>query len=358
MNSTLSLTQRIEAFSKLGIELQLITDNISGKSVSVGTHAAFENAIENAGLYNQWFTKPNVLFALNSWANELTNKKLLSWTKKYPELETPSKGLKVAVIMAGNIPLVGFHDFLCVLISGNHFVGKLSSDDEILLPAVADLLCEIEPGFKPSIEFTSETLKKFDAVIATGSNNSARYFEYYFSKYPNIIRKNRNGVAVLHGDENEETLLKIGSDISLFFGLGCRNISKVFLPQGTNPEFLLNCVKPYFEALNMHNKYMNNYSYQRSILLLNQTFHLDNGVLILTESESYSSPISVIHYEFYNSIEKLKQKLTVDKENIQCVVSEQYTIENAVSPGNSQRPGLSDYADGIDTINFLINLEK
>jgi hypothetical protein len=261
----------------------------------------------------------------------------------------------VAVILAGNIPIVGFHDFLCVLISGHSFIGKLSSGDKILMPALAAVLCKIEPSFEQLINFSESTIKDFDLIIATGSNNSARYFEHYFSKYPHIIRKNRNSIAVLSGDESDETLKKLGQDICSYFGLGCRNVSKIFIPIGYAPEKLFIAIEPYKQILNDHYKYMNNYSYQRSIYLLNTIKHLDNDVFILTESAKYSSPIPVLYYEFYNDLEGLKLKIANDDELIQCIATDAFSSAKTVDPGCTQTPGLCDYADGIDTVAFLLS---
>jgi hypothetical protein len=281
---------------------------------------------------------------------------LTRWINPYDsdiQLVNPKR---IAVIMAGNIPLVGFHDFLSVLLSGHYFIGKLSSEDKILLPAIAKVLCQIEPLFMPRIQFTESVLKDFDAIVATGSNNTARYFEYYFTKYPHIIRKNRNGVAVLTGDESDEVLERLGADICMYFGLGCRNVSKIFVPTGYDPKKLFKAIEPFVKVLSDHHKYMNNYSYHSSIYLLNQTPYLDNGVMILTESERFSSPISVLFYEFYENSESLQKKLIDDLEMVQCIVNESFISEKTVTFGSTQSPGLSDYADGIDTMKFLTEL--
>lgn len=313
-------------------------------------------SLQTSNHYNKWFTSENIKFALESWEYALNENSVLSWIEPYRSKIEGSTPVHVAVIMAGNIPLVGFHDFLCTLISGNYFIGKLSSDDKILLPALAEILCKIEPGFIPMIRFTENTIKKFDAIIATGSNNTARYFEYYFSKYPHIIRKNRNGVAVLNGTESTETLKRIGSDICTYFGLGCRNVSKIFIPTGYDLAKLFVGIEPFLDVLLNHNKYMNNYSYYRSIYLLNNTPHLDNGALILTESENYSSPIPVVNYQYYENLEQLKVKLIADDEFIQCIATEAFVSDRTVQPGTTQSPGISAYADGVDTIKFLTEI--
>jgi len=350
----LSTESRIHAFSQLGFIMGqaadcLYSDNEEFQTEFPGLYKAMQDAIQ----HNRWFTPANISFALQAWSIALNEDSLRLWVEQYSNEFNKRKPARIAVIMAGNIPIVGFHDFLCVLISGHNLIGKLSSDDKILMPALSDILCSIEPGFKSCIQFNESTLHDFDAIIATGSNNTARYFEYYFSRYPHIIRKSRNGVAILAGNETEIELVKLGTDICSFFGLGCRNVSKIFIPAGFEPKKIYKATEMYNEVLTAHNKYMNNYSYQRSILLLNNVSHLDNGIIILKESTQYSSPIATLHYEFYDNLEILRHKLDTDKDMIQCIVNELYNGTNTVKFGNSQYPGLSDYADGIDTMKFI-----
>jgi hypothetical protein len=357
MNQTLSLEKRLDAFAGLGKILGRAGQSfgLQDKNFMI-EYPDFHDAWQKTSLYNPWFTPENINFALNAWNEVLTHESIEKWISKYKSDIQNTDCRKVAVIMAGNIPMVGFHDFMCVLIAGHNFLGKLSSDDKILLPAIARELCRIEPAFTQFIEFTESTIHDFDAIIATGSNNTARYFEYYFSKYPHIIRKNRNGVAVLTGSESEETLKKLGIDICTYFRLGCRNVSKVFVPIGYDIKKLFAAIEPHVKSLSDHYKYMNNHSYHRSIFLLNNTPHLDNDVFLLTESEQYSSPIPVIYYQFYENIETLKNKLLFDDELIQCIANNAFTAEKSVPIGDTQLPGLADYADGIDTMNFLISL--
>ena len=352
-----TLDQRIHAFVELGNVMGRAADSYTNHENGFASqYPELYNSLQTAYQQNPWFTPENIAFALHTWKKTLIEDTITYWIKSYEPGVRNTQTRKVAVIMAGNIPLVGFHDFLCTLIAGHSFIGKLSSTDKVLLPAIAGVLCIIEPLFKQMIRFTEETIKDFDAIIATGSNNTARYFEYYFSKYPHIIRKNRNGVAVLSGNEDVDALKKLGIDICTYFGLGCRNISKVFVPEGFAVDKLYSAVEPYTKVLFNHFKYMNNHSYHRSIYLLNNTPHLDNNVFILTESEQYSSPIPVLYYEFYKDIEALKKKLLRDNEQIQCIATNAFTGPKTVSLGNTQSPDLADYADGIDTLKFLIAL--
>ena len=351
-----ALNLRISAFAELGRIMGLAAESYaSGDSDFKDQYPGLYKSLQAAIQQNAWFTPVTVAFALRAWNETLKVESIRNWVNEYKIEPHNSDPKKVAVIMAGNIPLVGFHDFLCILICGNYFIGKLSSDDKILLPALADVLCEIEPSFRSAIQFTENTVKDFDVIIATGSNNTARYFEYYFSKYPHIIRKNRNGVAVLAGNESDESLHKLGTDICSYFGLGCRNVSKVFIPAGFDPKKLYVAIESYKKVLNDHFKYMNNHSYHRSIYLLNKTPHLDNDVFILTESEHYFSPIPVLFYQFYDNLELLKEKLLQDDELIQCVATDAFTGSKTVPLGCTQSPSLNDYADGIDTMKFLLN---
>ncbi len=357
MNLKSSLDIRIKAFVELG--------KVMGTAVEFSTDTRSEfndqypelyNSLKAANQYNPWFTPDNIAFALKAWESALNEESVIKWIDDYrPGIENVEPK-KVAVIMAGNIPLVGFHDFMCTLLTGHSLIAKLSSDDKVLLPAFAEVLCKIEPSFKEKIQFTEGTIKEFDAIIATGSNNTARYFEYYFSKYPHIIRKNRNGVAVLTGDESDAALRSLGTDICTYFGLGCRNVTKVFLPEGFDPKKLFASIEPYNKGLDDHFKYMNNHSYHSSIYLLKKIPHLDNGVFILTESDQYSSPIPVLYYEFYDNMESLKEKLERNDDLIQCIANNAFTDTKTVALGSTQSPGLADYADGVDTIKFLLSI--
>jgi hypothetical protein len=252
--------------------------------------------------------------------------------------------------------MVGFHDMLCILISGNKFIGKLSSDDKLLLPFVAKVLVAIEPQFEGLIEFKEDQLKGMDAVIATGSNNSARYFEYYFGKYPNIIRKNRNSIAVLTDNETLAELKALGEDVFQYFGLGCRNVSKLYVPKGYKFDDFYSAIFGFKEVINT-NKYANNYDYNKTVYLMssNPTL-LDNEFLLLKQDETMTSPIGVLFYEFYDDIKFLNERLERDREQIQCIVSKSEQIKNAIPLGAAQCPQLNDYADGIDTMKFLLGL--
>lgn len=304
---------------------------------------------------NQWFTNDSVLKAIGAWAELLNKENLSNWINNYT-LNAPESPLTVAIIMAGNIPLVGFHDFLCVLVSGNKALIKLSSDDKILLKLVIKTLIEINPEFKDRIEIVEGAIKNIDAIIATGSNNSARYFEYYFSKYPNIIRKNRNSLAILSGNESERELKLLAKDIFNYFGLGCRNVSKLFVPQNYDFNQFFESIFEFGEIIN-HNKYGNNYEYNRAVYLMNSVPLLDNNFLLLKEDESLSSPIGVLFYEFYSEIDEVKNKIRNSSDKIQCVVCDKnINFTHSVNFGESQQPGLMDYADGVDVMDFLTKL--
>ena len=254
--------------------------------------------------------------------------------------------------MAGNIPAVGFHDALSVLISGHTLMAKLSSDDAVLIPELLDLLIEIEPAFKEYIEF-AERLNQADAYIGTGSDNTARYFHYYFAKKPHIIRKNRNSVAVLTGNESEKDLFALGKDMLQYFGLGCRNVSHLFVPEGYDFTKFYESIQPSDSTYLNHYKYFNNYEYNKSVLLINRTLHYDNGYLMMTENEALVSPISVIYYQTYKQIDAVKEQLASQVEKVQCIVGQDIAIENLIPFGKSQQPELSDYADAVDTMKFL-----
>ncbi|MBI9038922.1 MAG: aldehyde dehydrogenase [Bacteroidales bacterium] len=357
---SLELAKRINSFKKLGqIIGHLDTDtHIANENKEIiSAYNSLNVEIQNCRNYNPWFTKENVKHAILAISEMLNGENLNNWLAAYTIPDKLQNPKNIAVVMAGNIPLVGFHDFLCVLISGNNFIGKLSSDDKRLLPALSKLLIAIEPDFSEKIEFADNFIRNFDAVIATGSNNTARYFEYYFGKYPNIIRKNRNGVAVISGNETEEDFKALGEDIFMYFGLGCRNISKLFVPENYSFNAFFQSIED-FKQIFFNHKYKNNYDYYRSIYLVNSEKHLDNGFLLLKESQSFASPVSIIYYEYYKSQDELLKHLVANNEKIQCIVSNDSDNDKQIPFGKSQFPNLPDYADGVDTLKFLLGLSN
>jgi hypothetical protein len=350
------LKDRIRAFVKLGDFLcQFTPGNIVKKDTVLHNDLffdAFKTQIKRAQEFNGWFTEDNILYAFNNWSKLLNYNDLSKWASLYKLENNPVN--KVAIIMAGNIPLVGFHDFLSVLISGNKVIVKQSSNDKHFLPLIAKYLEKIEPDFKKKIEFTDKNLKYFDAVIATGSNNTARYFEYYFGKQPNIIRKNRNSIAVITGEERQIDLKNLGEDIFRYFGLGCRSVAKIFVPIGYNFDLLFKAIYPYKNIIE-YKKYENNYDYNKAVYLMSQFKIIENGFIMFKEDTSYASPIASLFYEHYEDLDKLKIKLEQDKESIQCIVGN-LGIDNMILFGETQKPQLSDYADGVDTLDFLQKL--
>ncbi|MBC8882469.1 acyl-CoA reductase [Flavobacterium piscinae] len=315
-------------------------------------YTSFEELLALSQSHNGWFTKEQVYFAVQSWAEALTEENLTKWLSNYDFSNVQPK--RVGLILAGNIPLVGFHDFLCVLISGHKVLVKTSSNDQHLIKFLANYLTSVEEDLNDFISFTEDKLEGFDAVIATGSNNTARYFEYYFKDKPSIIRKNRNSVAILNGVETHEDLVNLGEDIFRYFGLGCRNVSKLFVPKGYRFDAFFQAIFEYQEVIH-YEKYANNYDYNKAVFLMSNFKLLDNGFLTLKEDSSYSSPISSVFYEFYESLSELKVRLENNKDQIQCIVSNDL-IENSIAFGQTQKPQLWDYADNVDTLEFLISI--
>lgn len=312
----------------------------------------FKHQIKLAQEHNGWFTLDNLVFAFDNWSKSLTLSNINKWLLKYDFNNLKNK--KVAIIMAGNIPLVGFHDFLSVLICGHDVLVKQSSNDKHLLPFLAKYLEHLEPALKGKITFTDEKLEGFDAVIATGSDNTARYFEYYFRNKPSIIRKNRNSVALLTGNETAKDLEALSDDIFRYYGLGCRNVSKLFVPKIYDFDTFFKAIykwHPIIEEV----KYANNYDYNKAVYLMSEFDLLENGFLMLKEDSSSSSPIATLFYETYETIEELKQKLKSDEDKIQCVVSKNL-FDNEIVFGQTQSPNLWDYADDVDTVDFLLKI--
>jgi len=335
-------TELIKIFSQLGE--QLLNPDEQLRAI-IGTEKN----------HNAWFTPENVSEAVTAIGNMLNEADLTQWLGNY-NIDNNKPAKKIGLILARNIPLVGFHDVLCVLITGNTALIKASSQDARLIKYVLKLLTDIEPSFANRFQFV-ERLESFDAIIATGSNNTSRYFDYYFGKVPNIIRKNRNSIALLAGNETAEQLSQLGHDIFDYFGLGCRNVSKLLVPKGYNFNFFFESIESFHPIIH-HNKYNNNYGYNKSIYLVGNQQHLDNNFLLLMENESMSSPLAVLFYETYDDLATAEKLLQDQTDNIQCVVSTApLNIENQVVDfGQTQQPALWDYADNVDTVAFLLGL--
>ncbi|MGB0837643.1 MAG: acyl-CoA reductase [Flavobacteriaceae bacterium] len=352
----MSISKRIKSFSRLGLFLNQFKEE-GTISVDLKENDSFlkpfEMLLNRASETNPWFTRSEIIFSLESWAKALTEENLENWISKY-DLKEPETPKRIAVIMAGNIPLVGFHDFLSVLLTGNYIQAKLSSNDPHFMEMIAHFLKDQDDFFKDAIEITKEELSDFDAVIATGSDNTARYFEYYFGKHPNIIRHNRNSVAILTGNETQEELRALGEDIFRYFGLGCRNVSKLYVPENYNFDPFFQAMY-HFKDLTKNQRYMNNFDYNKAVFLMSESENmLENGFMLLKEDTNFSSPIACLFFEHYKDEESLKKELLEQNDRIQCKVG---TSGGDFIPfGKAQQPDLKDYADGVDTIEFLKNL--
>ena len=338
----MTLSERINLLLQLGEHLR-------------GTDEYLDAVMHRSSYHNPWLTIENQKLAVAAIAEKMLHpEKLQAWLQRYelPEETTP---LTVGIVMAGNIPLVGFHDLLCVFTAGHRALVKLSDKDPYLLPYLIKLMGRFDQ--RAEAYFTlSEHLRDFDAVIATGSNNSARYFEAYFGKYPNIIRRNRNAVAVLVGEESAEELHELGKDIFQYFGLGCRNVSKIYVPRGYDFDPLLEALHEYRKIV-LHNKYKNNFDYNYAFYLLNKEDFKANGCILLREDASLQSRIASLHYEYYDKPEQVGREVESRQEDIQCIVAREGFLKRAVLPfGKAQQPELWDYADGVDTMQFLLKL--
>jgi len=335
--------ERIEALAVLGEAI-----NDGGEWLDQAIVAAYRE--------NSWFTPENSKKAIAAIQSEFLQPPILEdWSARY-QITDSTAPKTIGLVLAGNIPLVGFHDVLCTFVSGHQALIKSSSKDSVLLRAIIRRMIQAFPESDRYFKF-SEKLKGFDAIIATGSNNSARYFEQYFGKYPHIIRKNRSGVGVLHGDESKEDFKDLGTDIFSYFGLGCRNVSKIYVPKGYVFDELLETLHEEYKEVIHHNKYKNNFDYNNALFLLNKVKFLMSGSLILTECEDIISRIATLHYEPYEDIIKLALRLESDMEQIQCVVSaKELPGIKTFALGHAQRPAISDFADGVDTMKFLNSL--
>ena len=342
----MTLEERITLLVELGDFLRSEPDN-----------TALNAAIERAYIENKWFTPENTRMAIRAIAHQMLQRQLLEdWVAQYSIKDQQHPEHTVGIVMAGNLPLVGFHDWLCVFVSGQRAKIKLSEKDKVLLPFLVHLMGEWAHESREYTIFCTEhePLRGFDAVIATGSNNTARYFEQYFAKYPHIIRHNRNSVGVLNGQESPADFLALGNDIFMYFGLGCRNVSKIYVPRGYDFSPMLEVLHDHFKDLANHDKYRNNFDYNTTLWLMNSRHYLNNGCVILLEDLSLASRIATVHYEYYDSTADLAQQLSQKTTEIQCVVGTIPLPGIAVMPfGQSQTPGLSDYPDGVDIMDFL-----
>lgn len=350
----MTLETKKSVFVELGKFLSQFSENNTLRNPTVLHNETFFDAfvdlIHLSQSHNGWYTPENVYFSIRSWSEALTDENLNQWLSSYTiSIQEPKN---VALILAGNIPLVGFHDFLSVLITGNNVLVKTSSNDQHLLPFLAKYIIAVQPELAENITFVEGKLENFDAVIATGSNNTARYFEYYFKDKPSIIRKSRNSVAVLTGNETKQQLTALGEDIFRYFGLGCRNVSKLFVPKGYVFDSFFEAIFEYQDVIH-YEKYANNYDYNKAVFLMSNFKLLDNGFLTIKEDQSHASPISSVFYEFYEDINDLKSRLQSENDQIQCIVSDNL-IANSIDFGQTQNPRLWDYADNVDTISFLL----
>jgi hypothetical protein len=345
------LKERIQAFSDLGI---LFRENSSSQKIKTFQKwdSELNKLLKDSYQHNSWFTENNLKLSLNNWSAELNKKNIENWLKNY-KIELKSSKT-VAIIMAGNVPIVGFHDLMCSLILGFKCIVKLSSDDKILIPLIVKFIQSRFDGFKEKVFFENNILKNFDAVIATGSNNSHKYFEYYFGKYPNLLRKTRHSVAVLNGNESDSELAMLSNDVFDYFGLGCRSVSKIFIPKGYDLDLLFNAF--YMKRFVIdHNKYANNYDYNKAVYLMSEEKFYDNGFVILKEEKKLGSPIACVYFEYYDDLVQVQNIIKINNQNIQCVVSNE-KIFNGISFGTTQCPKLSDYADNVDTLKFLLKI--
>ncbi|MDG1252015.1 MAG: acyl-CoA reductase [Flavobacteriaceae bacterium] len=337
-------SKRIDALISLGVHLGDFKNNHSN-------YSNLQDSIEKAIVNNAWFNQENIESTFRSWSKALNENQVKKWVSKY-NFKDVKKPKTVALILAGNIPMVGFHDIVSVWVSGNNADIKCASKDKFLIPYMTDFL-EKETGIS-AFKFTDQHFTDFDAVIATGSNNSARYFNHYFGKYPNIIRKNRNGIAILNGQETKSQMEGLATDIIQYYGLGCRNVSKVYIPNDYNINFIFGGLYRYSKVIE-NAKYANNYDYNKAVFLMSDYTFLENGFFIIREDKGFSAPIACLHYEYYSNEIELEEHLNENRESIQCIISNM-PIKRKIDFGSSQQPSLWDYADELDTLSFLNNL--
>jgi len=331
--------QRLKSF----IELGELLDNLDATKLRRLKGKAFKE--------NPWFTNENIDLALKGVVSYLDQGQLISWLESYAI--KPNRQVDVGIIMAGNIPLVGFHDFLCVIMSGNSALVKISSKDSIVTKFLFKKLIEVDPHIKKQFRLVNK-LNKASAVIATGSDNSARYFNHYYKDCPRLIRKNRTSVAIIKGDETPDQLKKLGDDIFQYFGLGCRNISKLYVPKGYDLRAAMGNFQAYKHLID-HTSYSNNYRYNKTKFLMKRIDFVDTGFLLIIKDKDLVSPISVLFYEEYLDKNQLNTLLNRERPKIQCIISNEGWYNDSIPFGSSQLPHVWDYPDNVDTMRFLID---
>ena len=352
MSKPTNLQQRIQAFVQMGLLMRHLAHESAWPGFECGLteeeYAQAQKEVEQQVIYNGWFTPANTRKALHAWAQLLTESNIHEWLQPY-SLDRDNSIKTIAIICAGNIPMVGFHDILCALITGNKAYIKLSSDDARLIPLFLYLLIKWEPAFQDQIQWADGKMSGFDKVIATGSNNTLRYFEAYFGKYPHILRHSRTSVAILDGTETTEELHALGNDIFDYFGMGCRNVCKIYLPAGYDLNQIIAALLP-FQEVAKHNKYANNYDYNKAVWLLNNVSLLENGFMLFKEDKGIVAPTSSLFYEYYTDQASVLHSLKEMQDHLQCIVGHGH-----IPFGQAQCPRLNDYADHVDTIEFLIS---
>lgn len=343
-----------EAFVQLGVALAAFADGAPWPGHAIGLteaeYQAFHTALSRAQMLNGWFTREQVCFAANGLAAMLYRPSLETWLSSYPELGHPRTPCTVGIIMAGNVPFVGFHDLMCTLLCGHRALVKVSMDDAGLTPALVELLGRFAPDVATRVQFSTDRLVDIDAIIATGSNNTARYFDHYFGHLSHIIRRGRTSVAVLDGTETSLELEALAEDVFRYFGLGCRNVGKVFIPHDFELDRLFAAFFPWKDVI-QHHKYANNYDYNRAVWLMDRAPIVENGFLVLKEDTGLNSPVAALFYERYGDRSALEARLLGDADKLQCIVGHGHTPF-----GSAQYPGPADYADGVDTMAFLLAL--
>lgn len=346
------IAEQVEPFVQLGLSLKAFGEGEPWPGHGIGLteteYEAFDRAIEQAHLHNSWFTPGEVRHAVAGLARMLAEDHLQEWLERYPALQDQRPPRSIGIIMAGNVPLVGFHDMLCTLVCGHRARIKTASGDAGLTKALRNLLVALEPQWAERVHIMEDKLGEVDAIIATGSNNTARYFTHYFGHLPHIIRRNRTSMAVLNGKETEEELAALGEDVFRYFGMGCRNVGKVLIPHDFELDRLFRSFFRWKGIIN-HHKYANNYDYNRAIWLLDRAPVTENGFLIMKEDSALHSPVAALYYQRYQQPEEVAAYISRHEAELQCIVGHGH-----LPFGTAQRPGLSDYADQVDTMAFLL----
>ena len=328
-----------------------------GRSVENALQSAYNNTLLDRAFEDSLRLNPLFTINMQHEALKIICKKFLNinclhnWLTPYKELLFEREST-VGIVMAGNLPLVGFHDFLVTMASGSRAQIKLSGKDR-LLPALFEMLCEINPYWRARVAFTEHLPENIDLLIATGGEEASKFFKSEYDEIPKIVRSSRSSIAILKGDETIDELRRLSDDIFLYYGMGCRSVSTLLVPFGYTFELLIEAFKNKENAITSED-YLSAYRYQKALAAMNKSGYSDGGFYILREHSSFPPPMGVLNVLTYRNVDQINEFIDSNKLHLQCVVNRKFNNSN-IEFGEAQYPSLDEYADGVNSLEFLLN---